>query len=117
MPIYFYSTVDKYGEFSNFSRYGVDLDGRWWPTTEHYFQAQKFGDETYRERIRIAETPKKAAELGRSRKVPLRADWEEVKDEVMYRVVLQKFQTHAVLKELLLATGEEDLIENAPGDY
>ncbi len=85
MAIYFYSTIDKYGEFSNFSKHGVELDGEWWPTTEHYFQAQKFEDTEYREKIRTAATPKQTAELGRSRKLPLRLDWEEVKDEVMYK--------------------------------
>lgn len=117
MTIYFYSTNDHYGEFSNFARYGIELDGLWWPTTEHYFQAQKFEDATYRERIRAAATPKRAAELGRSRELPLRSDWESIKDDVMYRAVLQKFQMHSQLRELLLATGDEELVENAPGDY
>ncbi len=60
---------------------------------------------------------KKAAELGRSRKMPLRADWEQIKDDVMYRAVRKKFETHAQLRDLLLSTGDEDIVENAPGDY
>ncbi|MBV9789273.1 MAG: NADAR family protein [Chloroflexi bacterium] len=117
MTIYFYSTNDRYGEFSNFAAYGIELDGLWWPTTEHYFQAQKFEDAAYRERIRGAKAPKLAAELGRTRELPLRSDWEGIKDDVMYRAVLKKFQTHPQLRELLLATGDEELVENAPGDY
>jgi N-glycosidase YbiA len=117
MTIYFYSTRDRYGEFSNFAPYGIELDGHWWPTTEHYFQAQKFEDAAYRDRIRTAPTPKLAAELGRSRTMPLRDDWEHIKDDVMYRAVLRKFQTHAQLRDLLLGTGDEELVENAPGDY
>lgn len=72
MAIYFYDPRNEYGAFSNFSRHGIECDGFYWPTTEHYFQAQKFEDESYREKIRQAETPKKAAELGRSRDMPLR---------------------------------------------
>lgn len=117
MTIYFYSTRENYGEFSNFSNHGVEIDGLWWPTTEHYFQAQKFEDAEYREKIRRAKTPKDAANLGRSRSIPLRADWEDVKDSVMEKAVLKKFQTHAELKELLLSTGDEEIVENAPGDY
>lgn len=117
MTIYFYSTRDEYGEFSNFSRHGIELDGHWWPTTEHYFQAQKFEDEEYKEKIRNAATPKLAAELGRSRKMPLRSDWERVKDDVMYRAVLEKFRKHKALQEKLLATGDQEIVENAPGDY
>ena len=40
--INFYSTAGEYGGFSNFSRHSVFLKGKRWPTTEHYFQAQKF---------------------------------------------------------------------------
>lgn len=117
MTIYFYSARDAYGEFANFSRYGVEFDGKWWPTTEHYFQAQKFENVEYQAKIQTAATPKQAAELGRSRNVPLHPDWEEVKDEIMYKAVLKKFQIHRVLKELLLSTGNQEIVENAPGDY
>ncbi len=118
MPIYFYSQREvPYGVFSNFSPQGVELDGAWWPTVEHYFQAQKFAGTPYAEQIRRAASPKQAADLGRSRSVPLRADWEEIKDEVMFKAVRQKFTTHEELRAILLATGEEELVENAPGDY
>jgi ribA/ribD-fused uncharacterized protein len=117
MSIYFYSSKEQYGEFSNFSKHGIELDGKWWPTTEHYFQAQKFNDETYQEKIRTALTPKTAANMGRSREMPIRNDWEAVKDSVMRKAVLKKFQIHKELKELLLATGNEEIVENSPGDY
>ena len=45
MPIYFYTPADTHGAFSNFSRHGIQAEGAWWPTVEHFFQAQKFGDE------------------------------------------------------------------------
>jgi len=48
MTIYFYSQTEEYSEFSNFTPDGVELDDEWWPTVEHYFQAQKFLDEDYR---------------------------------------------------------------------
>jgi ribA/ribD-fused uncharacterized protein len=117
VTIYFYSTNDKFGEFSNFSKYGIEMDGVWWKTTEHYFQAQKFSDEDYKELIRNAPDPKTAANLGRSREFPLRPDWETIKDDVMRKAVLKKFQTHESLQRLLLSTGSEPLIEAAPGDY
>ena len=117
MTIYFYTKNDQYGEFSNFSPHGIEVDRLWWPTVEHFFQAQKFEDSDYREQIRTAHNAKQAATLGRSRKVKLRADWETVKEDIMYQAVLKKFQTHAELKELLLSTGDQDIVENAPGDY
>ncbi len=42
MTIYFYSTKEAYGEFSNFKAYPFELKGKTWRTVEHYFQAQKF---------------------------------------------------------------------------
>ncbi|MDY6939476.1 MAG: NADAR family protein [Cyanobacteriota bacterium] len=120
MTIYFYSTREQpYGCFSNFSRHGFELDGEWWPTSEHYFQAQKFAttDRPWFDKIREVKTPKDAAKMGRSREHPLRQDWEEVKDDIMQRAVLCKFKTHADIREILLATGDEEIIENAPGDY
>lgn len=116
MPIYFYSTIDTFGCFSNFSRHGFELDGRYWRTVEHYFQAQKFVGTEYMEHIARARTPKEAAERGQSRKVPLRPDWESVKDAVMRKAVRRKFETHADLRKALLDTGDESLVENAPGD-
>ena len=35
----------------------------------------------------------------------------------MYRAVKRKFELHPVLRALLLATGEEDIVESAPTDY
>jgi hypothetical protein len=120
MAIYFYSTREEpYGCFSNFSRHGFELDGLWWATSEHYFQAQKFvnSDRAWFDKIRQAIAPKEAAKMGRSREHPLRSDWEQVKDEIMQRGVLQKFETHADIRDILLATGDELIVENSPIDY
>ncbi|MFK7901292.1 MAG: NADAR family protein [Nitratireductor sp.] len=116
MTIYFYSQTEEYAEFSNFAPYGVELDDEWWPTVEHYFQAQKFLDETYRLKIRRAFKPKDASNLGRSREFPIREDWEAVKDEVMLSAIRKKFATHPIPKKLLLSTGKQKIVENAPMD-
>ncbi len=117
MPIYFYSNTDKYGVFSNFSPHGIQMEAGWWPTIEHYFQAQKFEDEDYQSKICRVRSPKEAKSLGQTRKLPLRSDWEEIKEDLMLQAVRKKFETHAEIRALLLATGEEELVENAPNDY
>jgi ribA/ribD-fused uncharacterized protein len=117
MTIYFYSTRDEYGCFSNFSNHGIKLKGKWWPTSEHYFQAQKFAGTPHEEEVRRAQTPKQAAEIGRDRMRPLRHDWEKVKDQVMREAVLEKFLSHADIQATLLGTGDQDLVENAPSDW
>ena len=50
---------------------GFELDGKHWPTVEHYFQAAKYlgTDEDWAEQIRLAATPAKAKTMGRSRHI------------------------------------------------
>jgi N-glycosidase YbiA len=115
-PILFYRVNDAYGAFSNFSPHAVWLKGRSWPTTEHYFQAQKFADTPHEEEIRQIDSPMIAARLGRERCRPLRADWERVKEDVMREALQAKFTQHPALRTLLLSTGEASLIEHTPND-
>ena len=117
MTIYFYSRTDEFGDFCNFSSHGIEIDGTYWPTVEHYFQAQKFSGTDHEMAIHRARTPGDAKGLGRSKKYPLRDDWEDIKDSIMYRAVLQKFETHDDIRQRLLDTVGEELVENARGDY
>jgi len=77
--INFYSVSDEYGEFSNFAAFPIVIKKKRWPTSEHFFQSQKFENPAHREEIRKAKTPMIAARLGRDRKKKLRRDWESVK--------------------------------------
>lgn len=117
MTIYFYSVREQpYGAFSNFSAHGFTRDGQYYRTSEHYFQAHKFvGSRDFQE-ICDAPTPKIAADKGRERHRPLRADWEQVKDDVMRGALRAKFATHSALRDLLLGTGDAELIEKTTGD-
>ncbi|WP_309687271.1 NADAR family protein [Armatimonas sp.] len=119
MAIYFYRINEvPYGVFSNFSAHPFTLDGLLWPTSEHYFQAQKFvGFPEHQEAIRLAATPMEAAEKGRERHRPLRPDWNAVRDEAMRRALAAKFAAHSELTELLLSTGNETLVEKTTTDY
>ncbi len=114
--IHFYSVVDVYGEFSNFAPFPLRIDGALWRTSEHYFQAQKFKERKLRERIRRAKTPGEAARMGRSRKNPLRRDWESAKLNVMRKAVRAKFEQHRDLAALLVQTDDATIIEHTPND-
>ena len=112
----FYRTGDKYGEFSNFAPFPILLRGVEWPTTEHYFQGQKFAGTPHEEAVRLAESPMLAAKMGRERSRPLRPDWESVKDDIMRDAVRAKFEQHPSLRELLLSTGTAEIIEHTRND-
>ena len=120
MAIYFYKAHGPHGCFSNFSPHRVYLQGHSWPTSEHFYQAQKFKgspDESLIPVIRRAATPEQAAALGRDPSHQVRADWDQVKREVMYQAVRDKFQRHRSIRDVLLETGDERLVEDSPVDY
>jgi ribA/ribD-fused uncharacterized protein len=114
--IRFYRVDELYGEFSNFSAHPIEIKGKVWPTSEHFFQAQKFADTAHEEEVRGAKSPMVAAQMGRSRERPLRTDWETVKDDVMREALRAKFSQHPNLRILLLKTGEAEIIEHTSND-
>jgi N-glycosidase YbiA len=117
MAIRFYRTDEiPYGPFSNFSKHGFSSDGKYWPTVEHYYQAQKFAGTTHAEELRLAKSAHAAREIGNDRSRPLRPDWDAVREEVMWKALCRKFEEHPELRELLLSTGEEEIVEASPYD-
>lgn len=114
--IKFYSEKGEYGYFSNFAPYPIILEGKTWKTTEHYFQAKKFEGTEYEEMIREVDRPNEAAKFGRAKTLPLRQDWEEVKEDFMYKCVHAKFTQHKELGKKLLDTGDAKLIEHTVND-
>jgi predicted NAD-dependent protein-ADP-ribosyltransferase YbiA (DUF1768 family) len=132
-----------HGEFeflSNFHMTDIPYKGIVYPSTEHAFQAQKVMNLNVRREIAALDTPGKAKRMGK--KVKLRPDWEQVKDEEMYEevetrkpkkqfkvvptksktkplydVCFVKFFSDPELNEMLQATGDAELIEgNTWGD-
>lgn len=114
--INFYRVSDDFGCFSNFAPYPVRMDGKLWPTSEHYFQAQKFDDAEQQEKIRQTESPMIAARMGRDRKKPLRRDWESAKVAIMREVVRAKFSQHDDIRQILLSTGDAIIVEHTEND-
>ncbi|GAQ81151.1 riboflavin biosynthesis protein RibD [Klebsormidium nitens] len=130
--IAFYKAWDLYGAFSNFSPHPItmpDLEGREeeWRSVEHFYQAQKFAGvndanaESAVRGIREARSSEEAARIGRAlerlRPELVRQDWDTAKVEVMYGALCRKFQMHSELSNLLVSTGDLEIVENAPHDF
>lgn len=98
----------KYAFLSNFFPSPILYEGIVYPTNEHFFQAMKTLNQEERKKIAAADTPGKAKRLGRH--VQLRADWEQIKVDVMRTGLMLKF-TDAALAKKLIDTGDEELIE------
>ena len=101
----------EYAFLSNFYNASCIFEEKLYPTVEHAFQAAKSLNHAERDWIAAAGSPGLAKRLGR--RVNLRPDWEKVKFDVMEECLRSKF-ADPVLKQKLLATGDEELVE---GNY
>ncbi len=93
---------------SNFYKSPIEFEGDTYPTVEHAFQAAKTSIAEERATIRANANPVIAKRKGR--RVTLREDWEAAKRDIMRELLRVKF-ADAALRELLLQTGDEELVE------
>jgi hypothetical protein len=119
--IKFYKVYDRgvvlpYGCFSNFSPHKLIEDGIEYKTSEHYYQSKKFLKKEDELEVINSATPSLCAKIGRDREKTLREDWEEIKDDIMYNALKLKFSQNFFIKNILLSTAEEELIEDSPVD-
>lgn len=112
--IFFWTRHDEHGYCSNFYRSPIEVDGKTYPTVEHFFQASKAFIPEEHEMIRNLPTPKEAKFAGRH--VTLRGAWEEIKVSIMLEGLRAKFTQHPDLREKLLSTGDARLHEDSPWD-
>jgi ribA/ribD-fused uncharacterized protein len=118
MPsINFWGSYNANGYLSNFYRAKMVVDGKEYPTNEHFFQSQKFVGTEHELDIISLETPALTAREGKRRDLPLRKDWEEVRERIMYRGLKAKFTQNPELLVKLLATDNNMLVEVSPVDY
>ena len=129
--LYFTRDRAAFRFLSHFFPASILMDGETWATVEHYYQAQKSQDPAYRQAIRNALSPGMAKRLAAPPHAPRRVsgqswfrkngdvprlDWHEVKLGIMRGADLAKFTQHGELGEMLLATGDAELIEDSPAE-
>lgn len=96
----------QYFFLSNFFECPITYKSLTFKNAEAAFHSQKA---PYRASEFCNLSPSESKRLGR--KVYLRADWETIKDDIMYEVLVAKFTQNAPLKILLLRTGDQELVE------
>lgn len=100
---------------SNFWHSPITVEGHVFETVEHAFQAMKTLDEDEKLTVANCRTPGEAKRAGRA--VTLRADWNDIRLDVMANLLALKFAWGSPLAERLLATGSQALVEgNRWGD-
>lgn len=109
----------RWNFLSNLYNSKIEHQGITYPTLEHYYVSMKVKNDqqidgkfiTYidcRELISKMPNPVKVKQFGRI--IKLRRDWDDVKLDIMLWGVREKFK-HEDLKEMLLSTGDEELVE------
>jgi hypothetical protein len=107
---------------SCFSQWWVapfEVDDIVYRTAEHWMMAGKarlFGDEVAAAKVLAAATPSAAKRAGRLVRDFVPEVWDKHKFEIVVAGNWHKFSKHTALKEFLLNTGEQVLVEASPKD-
>ena len=115
--IEFYKEFGELGYLANYSNHGFTKNGVFYKTVEHYYQSEKFSDPEIKKRIIDADTPKEASNIGRDRSNIRIPNFKEVKNQVMFDGILEKFRQHRDIAYKLIETRNRGIAEATVDEY
>ena len=116
MTIAFKKVKDAYGWLGNMSPFPIECFGVKWKTTEALFQALRFSDPSIREHIRLQASPMGAKLAAKSRVALMTVKPLSDQDVQNMRFCLNlKIEQHSNLRQWLLNTGYEKIVEDVTG--
>lgn len=99
---------------SNFSSFSVEWCGHRFPTAEHVYHWIKFSaHDVIQQLICDAPSAHLSFKIAERNKDLRRPDWDDVKIDIMRRILRAKVRQHEYVYRKLLATGNRELIENS----
>jgi len=115
--IEFYKEFGDLGYLANYSNHGFSIDGVYYKTVEHYYQAMKFDNEEIKNRIINAETPKEASNIGRDRNNKRIDNFKDIKNDIMFNGILEKFRQNRDIAYKLVETRKALIAEATIDEY
>lgn len=113
MPITFTKVKLTHGWLGNMAPFGMLHDDKLWFSAEALFQALRFNNNSIKEEIRAAKSPMTAKMIAKREKANMVVVPQSEQDLANMEMVLRlKLKQHLPLKQLLLATGDEVIIED-----
>jgi len=113
MTIAFRKVKEPFGWLGNMSPHPVSYEGKEYRTAEALFQALRFDDEGIREAIRAEKSPMSAKMLAKKHHEKMVVKPQSTQDLENMRIVLRlKIEQHPDLKQMLLDTGDELIVED-----
>ena len=103
---------------SNFSAFTLNWKGKRFDTSEAAYHWEKFIGNDYdhdwiRKSILLAPSAHEAFKLAEQYEELRRKDWNDVRVDIMYRILKAKAEQHEYVRRKLLATGDRELIEDS----
>lgn len=115
-PIYWYEPDEEWGWMCSLSLHGFTLEGRFWPSAEHYYQAHKFPlDHPAFAEVAQAPTPIESKNTAHRHKANYLPGWHDtlIAYDTMKRAVQAKFAAHPDLATALVATHPRLIVEHS----
>ncbi|MHA2045521.1 MAG: NADAR family protein [Candidatus Thorarchaeota archaeon] len=113
MTIAFRKVSEEHGWMGNMSAFPVEYEGKVYRTTEALFQALRFDDETIIEEIREQKSPMSAKMKAKKNKDKMVVKQLSEQDlDLMRLCVRLKIEQHDDLRDKLIATGDELIVED-----
>ena len=98
---------------------GFQENGNTFPTAEHYmmyYKAKLFDDAKAAEKVLLSPTAKEAKQIGREVIGFNQKQWNEKRFEIVVNANFAKFSQNKALKDFLLNTGDQIIVEASPVD-
>ncbi len=115
--IEFYKEFGELGYLANYSNHGFTKNGVFYKTVEHYYQSEKFDNPEIKKRIINADTPKEASIIGRDRSNIRIPNFKDIKNQVMFDGILEKFRQNRDIAYKLIETRNRLIAEATVDEY